>query len=172
MNPPLLSPESLRAVTRERLRLLAMFYYISGIITFVMASFLVLLAGTWIAISFVPASEWEKQMWKADVPAAQHQAATEAEVAAAQPKFEPPVVMFRIFAGLALLLMLGGWTFAGFSIYAGRCISKRKKKTLVMIMAALHCLLIPFGTLLGIFTLIGLGTTAAKEEWRLAELDR
>ena len=63
-------------------------------------------------------------------------------------------------------LMFLGWTIGGLTAYAGRCIQKRKHKSLVYVMAALNCLFIPYGILLGIFAFIVLGSPAAAEEFK------
>ena len=63
--------------------------------------------------------------------------------------------------------MLLGWALAGLTAYAGRCIQKRKTKTLIYIMAGFNCLFVPYGTLLGVFTFIVLGSPAAIEEFKV-----
>lgn len=78
----------------------------------------------------------------------------------------PPVIFFRIMAAIMAGLVFVGWTIGGLTAYAGRCIQKRKRKTLIYVMAALNCLFIPYGILLGIFTFIVLGSPAAAEEFR------
>ncbi len=72
---------------------------------------------------------------------------------------------FRVMAGVMGGLMLVGWIVGGLTAYAGRCIQKRRRKTLIYVMAAANCLFIPYGILLGIFTFIVLGSPAAIEEF-------
>lgn len=57
-------------------------------------------------------------------------------------------------AGFAALLILLGLAFAGLIAYAGRCLRTRRRYTLCVVVAGLACLAFPFGTVLGIFTLI------------------
>ena len=64
-------------------------------------------------------------------------------------------------AGVMSGMMLLGWTFGVLTIYVGRCVQKRRNKTLIYIMAALSCMFIPDGTLLGVFTFIVLASPAA-----------
>jgi hypothetical protein len=66
----------------------------------------------------------------------------------------PPRFMgwgFIIFSSLAMLVC---WVFAGCIALAGWYLTRRKHRTFCMVAAALACLWTPFGTVLGIFTLI------------------
>ncbi len=60
---------------------------------------------------------------------------------------------FIAFAGLFIAC---GLTFAGFIAYAGRCLHQRRRHTLCLIIAGVECMMMPFGTVLGVFTLIAL----------------
>lgn len=51
------------------------------------------------------------------------------------------------------------------NIYSGSRIGKRKDRTLSMVVAAVNCLSVPLGLLLGIFTLIALSEDAVKQEY-------
>jgi hypothetical protein len=59
------------------------------------------------------------------------------------------------------------WTLGALTAYAGRSIQKRRRKLFVYVMAALNCLFIPYGTLLGVFTFIVLSSAAASPEFEL-----
>jgi hypothetical protein len=78
----------------------------------------------------------------------------------------PPQEMMAIFAGvyflLGALLVLG----AGLNIAAGRFLKKRKHRTYCMVIAGLNCLQIPFGTALGVFTLIVLSRDSVRAGFR------
>jgi hypothetical protein len=43
---------------------------------------------------------------------------------------------------------------AGLTVYAGRCIAQRKAKVFTLVMAALNCLNFPYGTILGVCTMM------------------
>ena len=58
------------------------------------------------------------------------------------------------FVAIACALIFCGLLLAGFIAYAGRCLSRRRRYTLCMVVAALSCMMMPFGTVLGVFTLI------------------
>lgn len=66
------------------------------------------------------------------------------------------------FVGFAVLFIGLGLTFAGFIAYAGRCLRQRRRHTLCLVVAALACMMMPFGTVLGVFTLISLTKPPVK----------
>jgi hypothetical protein len=66
----------------------------------------------------------------------------------------PPAVFGMLFAAVGCAIVAFGWTLAVLMIAAGRCIAKRRRHTFCVIVAGLSCLLMPFGTVLGVFTLI------------------
>jgi hypothetical protein len=67
-----------------------------------------------------------------------------------------------IFIMIGSVLILCGLTLAGFMAYAGRCLARRRRHTLCLVVAALSCMLMPLGTVLGVFTLIILLRPAVK----------
>ncbi len=69
--------------------------------------------------------------------------------------------------GLIIVVMgsffvLAGWTLAAAILVAGRRLQRRRSWTYCLVVASLECLLMPFGTLLGVFTIIVLMKDAAK----------
>lgn len=64
---------------------------------------------------------------------------------------------------IAMFAMLIGWTLAVFIIIAGRCLAKRKRYMFCLVMAAISCIFMPFGTVLGVFTIIVLMRPSVKE---------
>jgi hypothetical protein len=66
----------------------------------------------------------------------------------------PPVWLGIVFAMMGGIGLLGGWTVGGLMIYSGRCLSKQRRRIFSLVMAALACMFMPFGTLLGVFTII------------------
>jgi len=67
---------------------------------------------------------------------------------------------FMVFAGL---LILAGWTFAVCLIIAGRSLASRRRYTFCLVMAAIACVFMPFGTVLGVFTIIVLMRPQVKD---------
>jgi hypothetical protein len=68
-------------------------------------------------------------------------------------------ILFVVFAGC---LILAGWALALFIIIAGRRLKARKSRTFCIVVAAIECTLMPFGTVLGVFTIIMLMKDSAK----------
>jgi len=64
---------------------------------------------------------------------------------------------------IAIFAMLVGWTLAVCIIIAGRCLAKRKRYMFCLVMAAISCVFMPFGTVLGVFTIIVLMRPSVKE---------
>ena len=68
--------------------------------------------------------------------------------------------MFVVFAGL---FILAGWAFAVCLVLAGRFLARRKRYMFCLVMAALACMFMPFGTVLGVFTIIVLVREPVKD---------
>jgi hypothetical protein len=66
----------------------------------------------------------------------------------------PPAFVGWLFIGIGAMVMLGGYTLAIMVAVAGRFLTRRKHYTFCMAVAAAMCLFMPFGTVLGVFTLI------------------
>ena len=116
-----------------------------------------------LAFSFIPESAWNQPPRPSASPTAFVSPTPTPHPSNAG---APPVILFRVMAGVMGGLMLVGWTVGGLTAYAGRCIQKRRRKTLIYVMAAANCLVIPYGILVGVFTFIILGSPAAIEEFR------
>lgn len=67
---------------------------------------------------------------------------------------------FVVFAGA---FILAGWSFAVCLALAGRYLSQRRKYTFCLVMAGVACAFGPFGTVLGVFTIILLVRDSVKE---------
>ena len=146
MSPPVASEVEEQIIVRERLRLLALGYYVKGAVGAVFISFLLLHFCMFLGFSFIPESSWNapsKSATTAQSPSVQPSPAPRASQG-------PPVIVFRIFAAVIGVIILLGWTFGALTIYAGRCVQKRQHRLFIYVMAGLNCALIPWGTLLGI----------------------
>ena len=64
---------------------------------------------------------------------------------------------------IAIFAILVGWTLAVCIIIAGRCLAKRRRYMFCLVMAAISCIFMPFGTVLGVFTIIVLMRPSVKE---------
>ncbi len=67
---------------------------------------------------------------------------------------------FVVFGGMAVLC---GWTAAIAIITAGRKLKRRKSWMYCVVIGALECALMPFGTILGVFTIIVLMRDSVKQ---------
>jgi hypothetical protein len=120
-------------IDQEHLKLLALFYYVMGGMYVVFSCFFLLYVffGLLMTIS----------------PAIMH------NLRGGLNAHDRAIIGYAI-AGFGGCLVLLGWTFGGLTILAGRSIQTRRRRTLTFVMAALNCLSIPFGLMLGIFTFI------------------
>lgn len=75
----------------------------------------------------------------------------------------PPSWFGWIFVIVASVLIILGWVFAGFVLAAGRCLAKRKRYTFCLVMAGVECLFMPFGTILGVITIVVLMRESVKQ---------
>ncbi len=67
-----------------------------------------------------------------------------------------------IFIAIGAVIIFCGVTLGAFIAYAGRCLAQRRRHTLCMVVAAISCLCMPLGTVLGVFTLIVLLRPSVK----------
>lgn len=78
----------------------------------------------------------------------------------------PPAFVGWLFVGMGAALVTLGWTLAGCMIAVGRSLARRRWYTFCLVVAAVECLVMPFGTILGVFTLIVLMRESVKEAFR------
>jgi hypothetical protein len=76
------------------------------------------------------------------------------------PIFLRLVGLFLVF--VAATIILAGWSLAVCVLLAGRFLSRRRHYTFCLIIAALLCMINPFGTVLGVFTIIVLIRPSVK----------
>jgi hypothetical protein len=66
----------------------------------------------------------------------------------------PPAFLGWFLVIFAAMFILIGWTFAAFIFTTGRFLAKRKHYMFCLVMGGIECLFMPFGTVLGVFTII------------------
>ena len=76
------------------------------------------------------------------------------------PEAQPVGIFIMIFAGL---FILAGWALAVLIAYAGRSLQTRRRYTYCLVMAGVECIFMPFGTVLGVFTIIVLMRDSVKD---------
>lgn len=75
----------------------------------------------------------------------------------------PPPFFGWIFVVMGSVAIFFGWTFAIGLLYAGTCLSRRTHYVYCIVAAAIGCLFVPLGTVLGVFTLVTLMRPSVKE---------
>ncbi len=75
----------------------------------------------------------------------------------------PPDAFGWIFVIMGSIFILIGWAIAICMLIAGRKLKMRKSRMFCMIVAGIECMFMPFGTVLGVFTLVGLNKDSIKD---------
>ena len=74
----------------------------------------------------------------------------------------PPEFLGWIFAVLGSVLFLIGIAMAICILMTGRSLALRKRHSFVLVVACIECLFIPFGTILGVFTIVVLSRESVR----------
>ena len=74
----------------------------------------------------------------------------------------PPEFLGWIFAVLGSVLFVIGIAMAICILIAGRSLALRKRYSFALVMACIECLFVPFGTILGVFTIIALSRESGE----------
>jgi hypothetical protein len=159
--------DELRIIARERLNFLAIGFYVRGGIMLAFSCFFLIYVAILMSVSFMPQSAWN-QAAKPSVPSHSYALATPIPTAHTQNAGPPPVIFFRIMAGVMGAFVILGWAIGALSLYAGKSIQKRRRRALIYVMAGANCFFIPYGILLGIFTFIIMGSPEARREFEQA----
>ena len=168
MTAALPGTEEQRIITRERLRLLAIGHYIYGGMGVFMLPMFLPFVGLMVFMAAIPAEQWSKS------PPASPARQLEPPDAVAPPSptpsrdrtsEAPPRFIFAIFGIIFCAIFLALATLSALTAYAGRCIQKRRRKTLIYVVFGLNCVFVPYGTLLGVCTILVLGSPGAQAEF-------
>lgn len=76
---------------------------------------------------------------------------------------QPPVFVGWLFAIIGGIAVVIGSTISICTILSGRFLSKKIKYMYSFVMACIECLFVPFGTVLGVFTIIVLSRNSVKD---------
>lgn len=87
---------------------------------------------------------------------------------AAPQQFGPPHNQPPVFLGLFLMAFAGfiialGWGFAMLVFLSGRFIALKRHYNFCFVVACVECIFMPFGTVLGVFTILVLSQRSVKE---------
>ena len=74
----------------------------------------------------------------------------------------PPEFLGWIFAVIGSVLFLIGLAMAICILITGRSLALRKRYSFAIVMACIECLFIPFGTILGVFTIVALSRESVR----------
>ncbi|MEI8123496.1 MAG: hypothetical protein WCI20_15850 [bacterium] len=75
----------------------------------------------------------------------------------------PPAFIGWLFIIMGSVFIVLGWSMAICIIIAGRQLKRHRNRMFCMVVAGLECMFMPFGTILGVFTLIALNKDTIKE---------
>jgi hypothetical protein len=73
-----------------------------------------------------------------------------------------PRVVGLVFLGVGLLILLIGLALTFLTFWVGRSLKERRRRTFCLVMAGLSCLQIPWGTAIGICTILVLSRPSVK----------
>ena len=188
--PPIVTSEQEKSIiTRERLRLLTIGYYIQGGQTALFSLLFLVYLALLMSLSFIPKDAWKTDSEQVPSPAPalappkpsdnagpDHgeesvKATRESAMATPSPRQKrqdssgPPVMIFRFVSLVLLIPFAGSLAMAWLTILAGRCLQKRKHKAFIFVMAVLQVFWFPFGTLVGVATFFVLGSDAGQREF-------
>jgi hypothetical protein len=130
--PPVPSPDA------DHLRLLSIFHYVVGGITALMAC--------------IPLVHLAMGIFMLAAP----------ETFGNTPEARPPAMLGWFFIVFAAAFIVAGQALAACMIAAGRKIAKRRSYGFVFVVACIECLFMPFGTVLGVFTILVLNRPSVK----------
>lgn len=133
------SPPPLRDPDAEHLKLLAIFHYVLGGLGFFAACFPLIHVALGTLMIVAPGA-----------------------MGVEQPQAAPPKIVGFLFLGIGTVFVLLGWTMAVCTVISGRMIARRRRRTFTVVVAALLCMFMPLGTILGVFTLILLQKDSVK----------
>ena len=74
----------------------------------------------------------------------------------------PPRAVGFIFLIAGLFIILLGWALAGCMFLVGRNLAARKNYTFCFVAAAIECIFVPIGTVLGVFSILVLQRPSVK----------
>jgi hypothetical protein len=148
--------------TAENIRLLSLFHYVLGVLTYFSSLFPVFHLAAGIFLLLAPLDEWAED--SAAAPSLiqneiQHNPAEASGSSSSDSELEQEDiwilrVMGILFTGFAAIFMILGFALATAMIIAGRRLAQHRSHTFCLIVAGLECMLFPFHAILGIFTFI------------------
>ena len=81
-------------------------------------------------------------------------------------KPQTPAVLGWLFVIIPSVFILCGWTLSTVMFLAGRRLRQRRSRTFCFVVGCMECILMPFGTVLGVFTLVHLNKESVQQLFR------
>ncbi len=81
----------------------------------------------------------------------------------------PPAWFGYLFAGVGILFVLFGWAAAICTFLSGRYLARRRRRMFSLIVAGVLCMFAPFGTVLGVFTIVVLSKDSVQRLYKQTE---
>jgi MFS family permease len=129
----------------EHLKLLAIFHYVVGGMGTLFACFPLLYVG--MGVLFVASPHFMTEGQKGP---------------------PPPAAIGYVLVAFGAFFALLGWSAAIATILSGRYIARRRKRMFSVVMGAILCMFMPFGTVLGVFTIIVLTKESVQRLYGIA----
>ena len=82
----------------------------------------------------------------------------------------PPLLFGLMFTLVPAMMILAGWALTAVVFLAGRNLARRRHYTFCLVVAAISCVFMPFGTVLGVFTIIVLNRPSVKALFGVGEV--
>ena len=134
-----------RSKDEEQLKLLAIFHYVVAALGALFACFPLIHVGMGLMILLNPEF-----------------------LARGQKSPPPPPALGYLFILMGAVFVLAGWAAAICTLISGRMLAQRRRRMFSFVMAALLCAFMPFGTVLGIFTIIVLSRESVQRLYEQA----
>ena len=83
-----------------------------------------------------------------------------------------PLVIGWAFIVMGTVFVLVGWAFALCVVLAGRYLARQVHYVFCMVIGAIECIFMPFGTVLGVFTIVVLAKPSVKERFEGAAVSK
>jgi len=160
---------------REHLRLLSIFHYIVGGIGYLVSLFPIihLVFGIFVLVS---SEELDHPRITASSPSDASVEAVEVpprhELAPKPDEVFPARWFGLMFIVIPALMILCGFTLSTFVIVAGKRLASQRSHTFCLVIAGIECLIVPFGTVLGVFTILTLIRPEARQLFGLPPLSK
>ncbi len=135
---PPFDPRQIEQRDREQLRLLSLFHYVVAAIVALFSMFPIihLVVGIGMVTGSVNDQEANQEMI---------------------------AMMGWMFIVMASLIIVLGLTFAVCMVFAGRYLARQEHYVFCLVIAGIECIYVPFGTVLGVFTIIVLSRPSVKQ---------